>query len=118
MKLPLLDEFTFTSDTKTREVFHSFSRTTCPVCTKLVDGQRIIRDGKVYLRKQCSEHGQSEALISGDADWLAEVGSYYNLQGDRETAEELFERSFAAGKSLNNVLSAAGSYVGVPPRRR
>ena len=31
---------------------------------------RIIRGGKVYLRKQCPLHGQSEALISGDATWF------------------------------------------------
>ena len=36
-----------------REVFHSFSKGMCPTCRELVDGARIIRDGKVYLRKQC-----------------------------------------------------------------
>ncbi|MBI3890784.1 MAG: radical SAM protein [Candidatus Wallbacteria bacterium] len=34
-----------------------------------MDGARLVRGGKVYLRKQCPMHGQSEALISGDADW-------------------------------------------------
>ena len=36
----------------------------------------MIRDGKVYLRKQCPSHGQSEALISGDADWFLRSLSY------------------------------------------
>ena len=35
------------------EVFHSFSKGICPACRSLVDGVRIIRDGKVFLRKQC-----------------------------------------------------------------
>src|SRR5882672_9742025 len=52
------------------EAFHSFSKGLCPQCLRLVDGQRIFRDGKVYLRKQCPEHGRSEALISGDAEWF------------------------------------------------
>jgi uncharacterized radical SAM superfamily Fe-S cluster-containing enzyme len=52
------------------EVFHSFSKGICPRCRRLVDGQRIIRDGKVFLRKHCPEHGRSEALISGDAEWF------------------------------------------------
>ncbi|HXI53398.1 MAG TPA: hypothetical protein VNH84_17915, partial [Candidatus Saccharimonadales bacterium] len=52
------------------EVFHSFSKGICPQCRRLVDGQRILRGGKVYLRKQCPEHGRSEALISGDEDWF------------------------------------------------
>ena len=58
------------------------------------------------------------AMKPKDADWLAEIGAYHNLQGDREKAEELFQRSFAAGNSLNNVLNVAGSYVGVTPRKR
>ena len=53
-----------------------------------------------------------------DEDWLAEAGAYYNLHGDRARAEELFGRSFALGASLNNTLNIAGSYVGVPPRKR
>lgn len=61
---------TATSDAPAREVFHSFSKGICPKCRELVDGARIIRDGKVYLRKQCPRDGQTEALISGDADWF------------------------------------------------
>ena len=52
------------------ESFHSFSKGICPTCRELVDGARIIRGGKVYLRKQCPRHGKSEALISGDATWF------------------------------------------------
>lgn len=51
------------------EVFHSFSRAVCPTCMQLVDGQRILRGGKVYLRKQCPRDGRTEALISSDAGW-------------------------------------------------
>ncbi len=54
-----------------------------------------------------------------DEDWLAEAGAFYNLNGDRETAEELFARAFEQDpKDYGNILTAAGSYVGVPPRRR
>lgn len=71
MKLPVDQRrFVFTGDAPAREVFHSFSRSTCPHCKELVDGTRVIRDGKVYLRKQCPAHGRSEALISGDAEWF------------------------------------------------
>ncbi|KYF72425.1 radical SAM protein [Sorangium cellulosum] len=76
-RLPLVDrKFTFTPNAKDREVFHSFSRGLCPQCKKAVDGVRILRDGKVYLRKQCPAHGQSEALISGDADWFLRSLTY------------------------------------------
>ncbi len=51
-------------------LYHSYSRGLCPFCRRLVDGARILRDGKVFLRKQCPEHGTSEALISGDMSWF------------------------------------------------
>ncbi|WP_437683387.1 radical SAM protein [Sorangium sp. So ce131] len=76
-KLPLVDRrFTFTPGAQDREVFHSFSRGLCPQCKRAVDGVRILRGGKVYLRKQCPQHGQSEALISGDADWFLRSLTY------------------------------------------
>ena len=54
-----------------------------------------------------------------DEDWLVEVGAFYNLNGDRDTAERLFERGFEEDpKDYRNILTAAGSYVGVPPRTR
>src|SRR5262245_8293614 len=82
MKLPIVDpKFTMlepltTPKAGTLEVFHSFSKGLCPSCTRPVDGVRILRDGKVYLRKQCPTHGQSEALISGDADWFLKSLTY------------------------------------------
>lgn len=77
MKLPHLEmPITLTPDAAARDVFHSFSKGMCPACRALVDGVRIIRDGKVYLRKQCPHHGTSEALISGDADWFLRSLTY------------------------------------------
>jgi hypothetical protein len=49
------------------------TRSTCHVCLDLVDAQRIIGDGKMYLRKFCPEHGLSEALAYSDAQWYMET---------------------------------------------
>jgi len=77
MNLPLIDvPFTATADAGAREVFHSYSKGMCPECRELVDAARIIREGKVYLRKQCPRHGRSEALISGDAEWFLKSLTY------------------------------------------
>jgi uncharacterized radical SAM superfamily Fe-S cluster-containing enzyme len=85
-KLPLIDrKFTFTPSASEREIFHSFSRGLCPQCEKPVDGARIIRNGKVYLRKNCPSHGQSEALISGDVDWFLKSLTYVK-EGSRPLA--------------------------------
>jgi len=77
VKFPDIDTpFISTPDAASHDVFHSFSKGMCPTCRALVDGVRIIRDGKVYLRKQCPRHGASEALISGDADWFLRSLTY------------------------------------------
>lgn len=52
-----------------------------------------------------------------DPDYLAEIGAYYNLHGDRARAEELFARSFAKDPSdVWATANAAGSYVSVRPQ--
>ena len=83
MKLPLADpKHTILAPRATSsarregEIFHSFSKGLCPTCKKAVDGVRLLRDGKVYLRKQCPSHGESEALISGDAAWFLKSLTY------------------------------------------
>lgn len=63
-------------ESEARDVFHSFATAMCPVCRKLVDGQRILRDGKVILRKHCAAHGRSEALLSSDADFFMKSLTY------------------------------------------
>ena len=83
----------------------------------------VIRVGRVYYQmgdwdRAREMFDKALSMAPKDQDWMAEIGAYYNLQGDREKAEQLFGSSFAIGISLKNTLSAAGSYVGVEPRRR
>ena len=51
-----------------------------------------------------------------DEKGLADVGAYYLLNGDRATAESLFDRSFERKDELWATVSAAGAYLGVPPQ--
>ena len=83
LKLPVTaPTFVHAEGADATEVFHSYSKGTCPTCNTLVDGARMIRGGKVYLRKFCPRHGRSEALISGDAEWfLRSLG--FAVQGSR-----------------------------------
>ncbi|MEM6793126.1 MAG: tetratricopeptide repeat protein [Acidobacteriota bacterium] len=86
------------------------------------DASDWIRLGRVYW--QAGEWDQARDAFERvlernpkDEDWLAEIGAYYNLKGERAKAEELFERSFAEDPdNLKNTLAAAGSYLGVERR--
>ena len=76
MQLPYDAPIVRTPDADAGEVFHSFTRGMCPTCRKLVDGARMLRGGKVYMRKECPTHGRSEALISGDVEWFLKSLTY------------------------------------------
>ena len=49
------------------EVFLEYTKSICPVCKAVVDAEVNVRDGRVYLRKRCTEHGSFEALVYSDA---------------------------------------------------
>mgnify|MGYP001074498025 CR=1 FL=1 len=50
-------------------IFHGITRSLCPECRRVIDAQVLIRDGALYLRKRCPEHGWHEALVSSDVNW-------------------------------------------------
>ncbi len=89
-----------------------------------VEASDLIRIGRVYAH--AGEWEKAKPLFDRvvsmepkDEDWLIEVGAFYNLNGDRAYAEELFARGFRLEpKALYNTLTAAGSYAGIKPRRR
>jgi len=57
-------------------VYLGATRTVCPACHQLVEAIRLLRDGKVYLRRRCPQDGLHEAVISGDAEWFLSSQSY------------------------------------------
>jgi len=81
-----------------------------------------MRIGRIYMEahewpKAKEAFDKALTLSPKDAAWLAEIGGYYNLQGDRAKAEEMFTRSLAAESGeLWYTVNMAGSYMGVEPR--
>jgi uncharacterized radical SAM superfamily Fe-S cluster-containing enzyme len=70
-----------------KHIFHDVTRSTCPECGMIIDAQVLIRDGALYLRKRCPEHGWHEALVSSDAGW--------NLRGVKYNKPGTIPRHFA-----------------------
>lgn len=58
------------------EIFWELTRSICPTCRKVIDARIILRDGKVFMRKRCAEHGEFEALFFGDADLYVKIAPY------------------------------------------
>ena len=46
--------------------FLGTTRSLCPSCRRLVDAKIIVRDGRVYFRKRCPEHGVIEDFVCSD----------------------------------------------------
>jgi hypothetical protein len=55
------------------EVFLEYTKSICPVCKAVVDGEVNVRDGRVYLRKRCPTHGSFEALVYSDAEMYLDI---------------------------------------------
>ena len=80
------------------------------------------RIGRVYWEagewdKAREAFEKSLAKNPNDDKGLAELGAYYLIQGDREKAEELFDRSMniESGEVWNTSM-IAGGYLGVHPQ--
>lgn len=52
-------------------VFYELTRSICPTCRRVIDAQILLRDGKVYMRKRCQDHGWFEGLVYSDATLYA-----------------------------------------------
>lgn len=78
----------------------------------------VYRIARVYA--EAGEWDRAEPLFerflanNRDARVLAEVGAHYLLQGDRATAERMFDRAFELeGKDPWLTQYVAGAYLGV-----
>lgn len=81
----------------------------------------VFRIARVY--REAGEWDKAKPLFDRyvannpeDEKELAEVGAYYLMNGDRETAENLFERSFRTDAEMWATVAAAGAYLGVAPQ--
>jgi tetratricopeptide (TPR) repeat protein len=81
-----------------------------------------IRIGRVYY--EAGEWDKARPVFDkvlkmkpDDEDWLAEIGTYYILKGDRAQGEELLTRSYQREpNAFWNALKAAGAYLKVVPQ--
>lgn len=64
------------STTNHQEILWEYTRSLCPTCKHVIDGQIYLRANKVYLRKRCPEHGIFEALIFGDAGLYTDIARF------------------------------------------
>ena len=72
-------------------VFLGTTKSLCPHCRRLVEAKIISREGRVYFRKRCPEHGLIEDFVCSDVayydrhefDQPARVPNKYGVEPDR-----------------------------------
>ncbi len=50
-------------------VYLGVTQSLCPDCRRVVPAKIVARDGRVWFRKTCPEHGKSEAFVCSDVRW-------------------------------------------------
>jgi uncharacterized radical SAM superfamily Fe-S cluster-containing enzyme len=61
-----------TRQTQDRSFINSTS-SVCPTCYQVIPAQVFARDGQVFMKKFCRQHGHVEVLIAGDEQWYRDT---------------------------------------------
>lgn len=76
MAIPVQNESTYEED------LVGTSKSVCPECLKVIDCQKVICNNRVFLRKNCPEHGCFDVLVYSNAsDYVSTIKS--NIPGSK-----------------------------------
>jgi uncharacterized radical SAM superfamily Fe-S cluster-containing enzyme len=56
--------------------YYDFTLSLCTTCLRRVDAKIVFEEGKVYMLKNCSEHGFQKVLIATDVDYYKNIRNY------------------------------------------
>ncbi len=62
---------------KTRDyIYYDYTKSLCPSCLALVDTKIVFQDDKVWMLKQCKEHGEMKSMIADDINYYKQLRNY------------------------------------------
>ncbi|RYD86200.1 MAG: radical SAM protein [Sphingobacteriales bacterium] len=56
--------------------YYDFTLSLCPECLKRVDAKIVFEEGKVYMLKNCADHGFHKVLIATDVAYYKNIRNY------------------------------------------
>ena len=56
--------------------YYDFTTSLCPQCLRRIDAKIVFEDGKVFMLKNCNEHGFSKVLIATDVEYYKRIRNY------------------------------------------
>ncbi|WP_300598624.1 radical SAM protein [Niabella sp.] len=57
-------------------IYYDFTISLCSTCLKRVDAKIVFEDNKVYMLKNCTEHGFEKVLIATDVNYYKNIRNY------------------------------------------
>ncbi|MGN6641178.1 MAG: radical SAM protein [Mucilaginibacter sp.] len=57
-------------------IYYDFTQSICATCLKRVDAKIVFEDDKVYMLKNCREHGYEKVLIATDIEYYKNCRNY------------------------------------------
>lgn len=57
-------------------VYYDFTQSLCNTCLKRVDAKIIFQNTKVFMLKQCAEHGMQKVLLETDIEYYKKIRNY------------------------------------------
>jgi uncharacterized radical SAM superfamily Fe-S cluster-containing enzyme len=57
-------------------IYYDFTVSLCPVCLRRIDAKIVFQDGKVYMLKNCPQHGFHKVLIATDISYYKNIRNY------------------------------------------
>jgi 7,8-dihydro-6-hydroxymethylpterin dimethyltransferase len=57
-------------------IYYDFTVSLCPVCLRRIDAKIVFQDGKVYMLKNCPQHGFHKVLIATDINYYKNIRNY------------------------------------------
>jgi uncharacterized radical SAM superfamily Fe-S cluster-containing enzyme len=57
-------------------IYYDFTQSICSTCLKRVDAKIVFEDSKVYMLKNCREHGFEKVLIATDVEYYKNCRNY------------------------------------------
>lgn len=57
-------------------IYYDYTKSVCPLCLHLCDAKIVFQNEKVWMLKNCKQHGESKVMIADDVEYYREIRNY------------------------------------------
>lgn len=57
-------------------IYYDYTKSVCPECLHLCDAKIVFQNEKVWMLKNCKQHGESKVMIADDVEYYRQIRNY------------------------------------------